>query len=106
MKRRDFLTTSGAAFAGSMLINPVYANMSTAPKTRVAMVGTGIRGNDFWGRRILREYGDLIEFVGLSDINPGRLEYARGFIGTNCPIFTNFDEMMAKTKPQLLIVTT
>lgn len=106
MKRRDFLTTSGAAFAGSMLINPVHANMSTAPKTRVAMVGTGIRGNDFWGRRILREYGDLIEFVGLSDINPGRLEYARGFIGTNCPVFTNFDEMMAKTKPQLLIVTT
>jgi predicted dehydrogenase len=106
MKRRDFLTTTGAAVAGSMLINPANASVMAAPKIKVALVGTGVRGNDFWGRRILREYGDLIEFVGLCDINPGRVEFARTFIGANCPTFTNFDEMMAKTKPQLLIVTT
>ncbi len=106
MKRRDFIATTGFAAAGSLLVNPAVANKATAPKIKIAMVGTGIRGNDFWGRRILREYGDFTEFVGLSDINPGRLEYARGFIGANCPVFTNFDEMMAKTKPQLLIVTT
>ena len=106
MKRRDFLTTTGAAVAGSVLINPVHANSVAAPKTRVALVGTGSRGNDFWGRRILREYGDLIEFVGLCDINPGRVEFAKNFIGTKCPTFTSFDEMMAKTKPALLIVTT
>ena len=31
---------------------------------------------------------------------------AREFIGVNCPTFTNFDEMIEKTKPDLLMVTT
>lgn len=106
MKRREFLSAAGTVVAGSMLVNPAHASMGKAPKTRVAMVGTGSRGNSFWGRRIIQQYGDIIEFVGLCDHNPGRVEYARKYIGVDCPVFTNFDEMMGKVKPQLLIVTT
>ena len=110
MKRRDFITTSGAAVAGAMLVSPFGSAageaVTAAPKRKIALVGTGSRGNGFWGKHILQEYGDLIEFVGLCDINPGRVEYARKFIGTNCPVFTNFDEMMTRVKPDLLIVTT
>ena len=106
MKRRHFIAATGTAVAGSMLVNPVHGGTMGASKTRIAMVGTGVRGVGFWGRRIKQEYGDIIEFVALCDINPGRLEYAKKQIGVSCPVFTNFDEMMAKIKPDLLIVTT
>ncbi len=106
MKRRDFIATTGAAIAGSVLSNPVAASVSSKPKRRIALVGTGIRGITFWGRNILNQYGDIIEFVGLCDINPGRLEYGKNFIGAGCPVYTNFDQMMAETHPDLLIVTT
>jgi predicted dehydrogenase len=70
------------------------------------MVGTGIRGISMWGRDIVKDYDDVVEFVGLSDINPGRLAYAREYMGVDCPIFTDFDEMMRQTHPEVLIVTT
>ncbi len=75
-------------------------------KLRVALVGTGVRGTSFWGKRLLDEYSDILEFVGLSDINPGRLEYGRKYIGTDCPTFANCAEMLSTTNPDLLIVTT
>ncbi|MCK4854089.1 MAG: Gfo/Idh/MocA family oxidoreductase [Bacteroidales bacterium] len=106
--RRNFIATTGIAAAGSIVANPVSAMMSTVQtnKKRLAIVGTGIRGTGFWGKRIIDQYSDLVEFVGLCDINPGRLEYAKGYIGVNCPTFTNFEEMMKKTRPDLVIVTT
>ena len=107
MKRRDFLTTTGIAMTGSVLSNPVLAsNKSTLNKKRIALVGTGSRGISFWGRNLVNQYSDILEFVGLCDINPGRLNYARDYMGVKCPVFTNFGEMMSKTKPELLIVTT
>lgn len=75
-------------------------------KLRVVLVGTGIRGISFWGKRLVEAYGDILEFVGLSDINPGRLQYGKEFIGVNCPTFVNFDEMLSQTHPDLVIVTT
>ena len=106
MKRRDFLSTTGAVVAGSVLSNPVSASIAAKTKKRIALVGTGIRGTSFWGRNIQNQYGDIIEFVGLCDINPGRLEFAKKYIGVNCPVFTDFDEMVAKVKPEMIIVTT
>ncbi|KAA9339904.1 Gfo/Idh/MocA family oxidoreductase [Hymenobacter busanensis] len=70
------------------------------------MVGTGHRGTGMWGTQALKEHGDIIEFVGLCDVNKGRLETAKKMMGVSCPTFTNFEEMMRKTKPELLIVTT
>lgn len=107
MKRRDFLSsTAGAAVAATVLSNPVSAAVASAPKRRVVLVGTGIRGTSFWGRRIVQNYSDIIEYVGLCDINPGRLEYAKKYMGVDCPVFTDFDKMIAETKPDLVIVTT
>ena len=54
-----------------------------------------------WGRPILRDYSDLVEFVGLCDINPLRVEVAKKQMGVACPTFTNFDEMLTKAKPDV-----
>ncbi len=103
--RRKFLNSiSMLAAATAFPINSFQFEMSK--KLKIALVGTGIRGTSFWGKRLVDEYADILEFVGLSDINPGRLKYGKEFIGTNCPTFVNFDEMLVQTKPDLVIVTT
>ncbi|MFC2125048.1 Gfo/Idh/MocA family protein [Bacteroidota bacterium] len=110
LKRRDFIGKTGTVLAGSMVVNPVASMMSKAAtlakKKKLALVGTGIRGSTFWGKRIIDQYGDLVEFVGLCDINPGRLDFVKGFMGVKCPVFTDFDKMMKKVKPDMIIVTT
>jgi len=107
LDRRSFLEKSGLA-AGAVLINNPYPLNSKTPvaKMRVAMVGTGIRGTNMWGKEVVEDYSDHVEFVGLCDINPGRLEFGKKYIGVNCPTFTDFEEMMKKTKPDTLLVMT
>ena len=75
-------------------------------KLRVTLVGTGIRGSSFWGKRLVDQYSEIIEFVGLCDINPGRLEYAKNYIGTNCKTYIDFDLMLNQQNPDLIIVCT
>ena len=72
----------------------------------MALVGTGSRGTTMWGRGLLAAHGSQIELVGLCDINGKRAEAARGYIGTAAPAFTDFDRMIAETKPELVVVTT
>lgn len=109
--RRNFIKTSGV-IAGSTLINPLWGAQTIRPltnignKLKIALVGTGSRGCRMWGRDLVQRYPDQLQFVGLCDINPGRLETAREIIGVNCPIYTDFDTMMKETRPELLIVTT
>jgi predicted dehydrogenase len=113
MSRRKFLAVSGA-LAGTTIIDPrssLFAGNSGDlrqhnAKTKIALVGTGIRGTTMWGRDIIREYADNITFVGLCDKNPGRLETSRQMMGTDCPTFTDFEKMMRETRPDVLIVTT
>ncbi len=107
MERRTFLKTSGAIAAGGILLNPaqVFANRA-GTKKRIAMVGTGVRGIGFWGKTVVEQYSDLIEFVGLCDINPGRVAYAKQFMGVECNTYTDFDKMMKEVMPEMLIVTT
>ncbi len=107
MKRRNFIAVTGATAAGTLLTAPASALTATeGKKKRLVLVGTGDRGSRFWGERVLADYGDIVEFVGLCDINPGRAEYAKSLIKTNCPIFTDFDVMMKQVKPDMVIVTT
>lgn len=109
IKRRNFLGTAGSAVAGSMLINPMTSMHSSArslAKRKIALVGTGIRGSTFWGKRVVDNYSDLVEFVGLCDINPGRVEFVKKYMGVDCPTFTDFEEMMNTVKPDTVIVTT
>lgn len=109
MHRRNFLQQSGSLIAGSLIAESVLANTSlTAPfaKKRIAMVGTGVRGIGMWGKPVIKEFADQIEFVGLCDINPGRVETAKKAMGLACPTFTDFDKMMKETKPDQLLVMT
>ncbi len=102
--RRQFLSSVGMLAIASAVPRESFA--FGKDKVKVALVGTGIRGTGFWGKRLVDEYNDILEFVGLCDINPGRVDYAKKFIGVSCPVFLNFEEMVKKTKPDLVIVTT
>src|SRR4029450_3962002 len=103
--RREFVKVAGSAALGASLFN-VDALAQPPSKRRYAIVGTGDRASGMWGRDLVRRYPDLLEFVGLCDLNPKRALAARTFIGVSCPTFTSFDEMIDKTRPDLLMVTT
>lgn len=106
MERRKFLGYTAAAGAALML-NPFESfALPTGGKIRLAQVGTGHRGVGFWGSGLLKSFEGVIEFVGLCDINPGRLAYAKEVYKVNCPVFTSFDEMLAKVTADYVIVTT
>jgi predicted dehydrogenase len=107
--RRRFVASTAKAAAGAVILNQMpglVTSNTLAPKRRLAMVGTGHRGTGMWGTSVLKDYGDLVEFVGLCDINPGRAETAKQMLGASCPTFTDFEEMLRKTKPDTVIVTT
>ncbi|UCS94948.1 Gfo/Idh/MocA family oxidoreductase [Echinicola marina] len=109
-KRRDFISKAGMMAAGSFFVHPIAEALTLREdpnkKLRIALVGTGIRGTSMFGRSVMEEYSNEVEFVGLSDINEGRLAYGKQYIGADCPTFVDFDEMMATVKPDVLIVTT
>jgi predicted dehydrogenase len=105
--RRDFVKTGGA-MAGALAL-PGWAlpasGQATAPK-RYAVVGTGVRAVGMWGRSVAQQFKNDVQFVGLCDVNPLRLQAARQQMGIDCATFTNLDEMLDRTKPDLLMVTT
>ena len=103
--RRRFISSISMLAASSAM--PLHAfNFGKSERLKVTLVGTGVRGTSFWGKRLVDQYSDILEFVGLCDINPGRLAYAKEYIGAKCPTFTDFEKMVNKTKPDLVIVTT
>lgn len=112
--RRKFIETTGAALGGSLFTSSILSKpISKTPakrkrneKMKIALVGTGVRGVGMYGRNLVNNYGNNVEHVGICDTNPGRLEYAHSYIGADCPMFTNLDEMLEKTNPDRLIVTT
>jgi predicted dehydrogenase len=104
MTRRDFVKATAAAT--SALALDASGTLAQPRKRRYAIVGTGDRASFMWGAPIVKEYSDIVEFVGLSDPNIKRVEVSKELIGVNCPTFTNFDEMCDRTKPDLLTVTT
>lgn len=106
LSRRKFLYSISMLSSAALLPLSAFSFNTKGEKLKIALVGTGVRGNSFWGKRLVDNYSDILEFVGLSDINPGRLEYGRKYIGVNCPTFLDFEEMVQKTNPDLVIVTT
>ncbi|MBP0580143.1 Gfo/Idh/MocA family oxidoreductase [Labrys sp. LIt4] len=71
---------------------------------RVALVGTGHRGAGMWGKELLQGWRDRAEFVAICDVNEMRATAARTAIGTNAPVYTDVDEMLASVKPEIVIV--
>ncbi|MBP1656195.1 MAG: 4,5-dihydroxyphthalate dehydrogenase [Bacteroidetes bacterium] len=109
LTRRQFVSSTSRALAGAILVPTLGTTMASATlaaKSRMAMVGTGIRGIRMWGKDLIQEYPDLFEFVGLCDSNPGRAAFARSYMGVTCPTFTDFEEMLRKARPDTVIVTT
>ncbi len=117
MDRRNFLKTSGTIVGGMMAASALGKTVSGAAaqsgikkKMRYAMVGCGHRGTGMWGKQMVDTgYKDYIDFVGLCDTNPGRMERAKRVMEIpNCPIFAaeDFDKMIKETKPDVVMVTT
>lgn len=103
--RRTFLKSVSVLAAGTLIL-PTWGFGLGDRKMKVVLVGTGVRGTSFWGKRLVEKYSDSLEFVGLCDINPGRLKYALEYMQVDCPTFTDFRIMINDTKPDLVIVTT
>jgi predicted dehydrogenase len=106
LSRRDFVKTAGSAVAGVSLLSDQRFGRAATARRRYAIVGTGDRATGMWGRELVQKYPDLLEFVGLCDTNHKRAVAAKAMIGVESPTFTNFDEMLEKTRPDLLMVTT
>jgi predicted dehydrogenase len=107
LSRREVVKTAGSAAAAASLLS-INSNFAAAQpaRRRYAMVGTGDRGSGMWGRALAERYGDVLEFVGLCDINSKRVAAAKEMMGVSCPTFTDFDVMCDKSNPDLLMVTT
>lgn len=116
MNRRNFIKTTGLV-AGTMVAGHVPAMNTETPtadkdkkkkKMRYAMVGLGHRGTGMWGKNLVDNgYKEHLDFVGLCDTNPGRIEYARQAIQEpHCPGFADFDEMIRTVKPDVVMVNT
>lgn len=109
MTRREFVSTASSVAAGTLIFGARAGTVSAERpqgKLRLAMVGTGIRGSQTWGRDVVNGYGDKVEFVGLCDINPGRVEFARKYLALAVPVFADFDGLLKQTRPDTVIVTT
>jgi len=106
INRRDFVKSAGVAAASVLLANALPVSAQTNKKRRYAIIGTGHRATGMWGVDLAKRYSNEIEFVGLCDKNAKRVEVGKQLIGVDCPTFTNFDEILAKVEPEILMVTT
>ena len=75
-------------------------------RKRVALVGTGHRGFNMWGKGLVAGYSPWVELVGLCDSNRLRAERVRDTIGVAAPVYTDFAVMLRETRPALVIVCT
>jgi predicted dehydrogenase len=105
MERRNFVKYTAAAGA-SLMLHPFSSfAIGADTKIKVALVGTGSRGSGFWGRDLAKNFPNL-EFVGLCDINPGRVEFVKKYMNASCPSYTSVDAMLKEIKADYIIVTT
>jgi predicted dehydrogenase len=105
-RMRDIDSMTRPQFLATLAGGAATAAAAAPRRKRVALAGTGHRGSGTWGRDLVGGYGDFVEMVGLCDTNSKRAEVARKMIGVNAPVFTDFDKMLAQTRPEMLIVTT
>jgi len=73
-------------------------------KLRYAFAGASMRGHDMFIEPIVKNFGDYCEIVGIYDINIGRAKTIGEKFGI--PVFEDFEDMITKTKPDRVIVTT
>src|SRR6267143_3823205 len=103
--RRVFIV-GGTALAATASSIPSALRATEQRRLRMAIVGTGSRGTFTWGREVVDGHSDVVEIVGLCDINHKRVEAAKKLIATSAPSFVNFDRMIGETRPDIVMVTT
>lgn len=112
INRRNFLSdtakTAVAASAFSLYSFASDKKPASALKTKLALVGTGDRGTENWGKRVIEDYKDRVEMVALCDINPKRMAASKSMLGINARTYEakDFELMIKETKPDIVIVTT
>ena len=105
--RREFIAKSSAAIAATAISVNNLSQASSAPKQlRVTIVGTGSRGTFTWGKPVVENYSDVVEIVGLCDINSKRVEAAKSMMDSKAPTFVDFDKMVKEARPDVVVVTT
>ena len=103
--RREFVTTATGAAVGA-LVAPQVAGAAVQAKRRYAIVGTGVRGNRHVGPADRRRFSDVVEFVGLCDINPLRVEVAKRQMGVDVPDLHELRRDARQGEADALMVTT
>lgn len=72
---------------------------------RYAIAGASSRGFYMYALPIIEKFKDYAKLVGVFDINRKRAEYISSHCG-GIPVFEDFDNMIEKTHPDYVIVTT
>lgn len=73
---------------------------------KYVLVGCGSRGISTYAVPIVKQYGDVAQLCGVYDINPKRAALVSECAGEEIPVYSDFDEMLATTHPDTVIVTT
>ena len=75
-------------------------------RKRIAFAGASARAVIMYATPLAKDFADVVEFVGVFDVNQGRCRLLGLKCGVDVPVFSDFDVMMKTTKPDLVIVTT
>ncbi len=113
LTRREFIKTALVAGTGFMVGAGPFVNTlaRSFSKKRYAIVGVGSRSKMYQGA-LQEEFGSDGELAAACDVNAGRLKLAQDWhletTGRTLPVYaaTDFDRMIAETKPDTIIVTT
>lgn len=73
---------------------------------KYVIAGTSYRGFYMYAEHMVREFSDCAQIVGLYDLNHKRCEFYNRELKLNAPIYSDFEQMIAETKPDVVIVTT
>ena len=77
-----------------------------ADRQHVVLIGASTRATYAFAEPLLREYASTHEIVGCFDINPERIRVMSEHLQCRIPAFSDFDRMVAETRPNLAIITT
>jgi len=72
---------------------------------KYVQVGCGMRGVSMYSIPLVERFGDVGELCGVYDVNIKRAQLVSKKVGKDIPVYTDFDEMLSKVKPDTVIVT-
>ena len=75
-------------------------------KKRYILVGVGHRSSYMFAEPLAKELSEYADVVGICDMNPLRAEAVKKASGLTCPVYTDFDKLIADTKPDRAVIAT